>query len=255
MKKKLIIRDDDLSYFTNKKDLSYLYDEIWDSFPIHFAIVPKIGNVLGAVPLKILKNHKKDFYWIGENKELVLFLKQKIKQGKIKIWQHGFTHKNYGKFYELERKDEMQIYKDLKQGKEYLEKLFDIKIDTIVAPHDRFSKQAIKVVEKLGYKYVCRGYAPLKREIQWTNKEYLKSYFKIFRFWLKYKTKFRFAYVLNFGKHFEIFSYRIENLNKINIDSILNFHKGKVLCITTHYRNLDLSGREKLKYLINKWKK
>jgi len=115
---KLVIRDDDLSYYADPRYLDQLYSEIWDKSPIHFATVPNIGPVMGAIPIKQTKINK--YYKISENKKLVDFLKQKIKEGRVVIWQHGYSHKNYGNKFELERKDFNQIYKELKEGKEYL---------------------------------------------------------------------------------------------------------------------------------------
>lgn len=248
---KLIIRDDDLSHFANPNDLEGIYGGIWEKCPISFAVIPHVTTKGFETPLKVTKEN--NLFSIGKNRKLIVFLKKKIKEGKITIVQHGYSHRNYGKKFELERTDEEQIYKELKEGKEYLEKLFGIKINTLVAPHDRFSKSAINAAEKIGYKYICRAFAPLPREIQF-NLSYLTSFYKLFLFWMKHRKKYRYPYILNFGKHQEIYAYRPNEIIS-KIDLILNFHKkysNGVLCVTTHYRGMNIHTKELLVELINR---
>ncbi|MCA9496056.1 MAG: DUF2334 domain-containing protein [Nanoarchaeota archaeon] len=247
-----IIRDDDLSYFADPEHLESLYNGIWDKFPVCFSTIPKVYTKQLEVPIH--KEHKKDFYYIYENKKLVEFLKKKIKEGKVKIWLHGFTHRDVDGVFDLERRDYDAVYSDLKKGKEILERTFDIKIDTLVPPHDRLSKEAVNAIEDLGIKTICRGFAPLPREIQWDNKTYIDSYYKIFIFWIRYGRGLRYPIWLNFGKHYEIFSYRIQHITRDNLDKILKLHnvKGGIFCVTMHYRAISLYQQEMLKYIIKK---
>lgn len=246
----LIIRDDDLSFFSNPKKLKSYYQDIWDKIPIHFATIPRVGNVKGITPSEFLEEDK--IYPIDQNQPLITMLKQKIKEGKVKIWQHGFTHKNYGQKFELERTSDHQLWGDLKIGKDLLEKTFAVNIDTLVAPHDRFSKEAIKAAEYLGYKYLCRGLAPLPREIRWRDKRHRQNYFKLLRFYLRNGKGLRFPQILDFGGHQEIYSYRIGMINQQDFHKILNLHQGGVLCITVHHRMLNAEQIKVLKLIISK---
>lgn len=124
----------------------------------------------------------------------------------------------------------------------------------MVAPHDRFSKEAIEAAEKIGYEYICRGFSPLPREIQWNNPKYLISYSKLFLFLLKKGRKYRYPKILNFGKHKEIYSYRIQHINKNNMNKILKLHKNNVLYITNHYLNLNKKETEIIKEIIKRVK-
>jgi peptidoglycan/xylan/chitin deacetylase (PgdA/CDA1 family) len=248
----LIIRDDDLSYYSDPEEIERLFSDIWDNVPIYFAVVPKIGRVLGAIPLPEIAK-KEQFHFIGENKKLTKLLKKLIKEGKVKIVQHGYTHKNYASKFELERTDN-KLYHDLKKGKEYLEELFDVKIDSIVAPHDRFSKEAIKAIEKIGYKTIIRGIAPLPKEFQLFKKAYLKAIRKLIWFHIKHGIKYRYPKPLQFGKIKEIYSYRIEAINFLNVNKIISFHKNETLCIVTHYRTLNMKQKEFLQYIVKKVK-
>ncbi len=244
---KLIIRDDDLNYFSPIKKIERIYKGIWDKYPVHFAVIPNIYAVQGS---EIPENARpeKQYYKINENKRLVDFIKRKLKEKKIVIWQHGFTHRNYGDKFELERSDFNILYRELKQGKKILENTFKVKIDTLVAPHDRFSKQAILAAEKIGYKYICRGYSPLPREFI-LRKEYFINFTRLFLFWLKYKTELRYPYIMDFGRHKEIFSYRIQH---INVSRALSFVKNNngILGVTLHHITVTDELVKRLKEIV-----
>ncbi|MFA5776872.1 MAG: DUF2334 domain-containing protein [Parcubacteria group bacterium] len=249
---KLMLRDDDLSYFTKVSQIEFAYGDIWDRIPINFAVIPNVGLVSGAIPMQLCMENKNENYPIAMNKELVYFLKTKIKEGKVKIYQHGLTHKNYDGKFEMERRDLGILARELAEGKKLLEKAFNIEIDTIVAPHDRFSREAISAAEKVGYKYISRGMGPLPREIQF-NRIYLKSFLKI------YKNYFRnrnlcYPKILDFGKHKEIFNYRIQCITKKNIEDIIknsNLDDG-VLAITVHYRSINLHQKEMINFIVGR---
>jgi len=123
-----------------------------------------------------------------------------------------------------------------------------------VAPHDRFSKEAVLAAEQVGFKNICRSFSPLPREIQFFNLKYLISYTKLFFFWLFKGRKYRYPKILDFGNHKEIYSYRIQALNNKNIDQIIKSHKKKkgILSITTHYRTFRKKERDKLISILEK---
>lgn len=246
---KLIIRDDDLSYFAKPETLDPLYKDIWNICPISFAVVPFIYSGQRESPIQFRDTKK--LYPIGKNTKLVKFLKEKIAEGKVTIVQHGYSHKNYGSKFECERKDFKKVYEEIRKGKEYLEKLFGIEINCFVAPHDRLSKVAIKAIEKAEFKLICRAYSPLPREVQF-NVNYLKSYSKLVKFWFKYKTKYRYPYVLDFGNHKEAYSYRLDSSFIKNVNKIINFIKKNngLLCVTGHYRTISSHSKEVLKHLV-----
>ena len=241
---KLIIRDDDVSYFTDPKHLEHLYKDIWDKVPIHLAVIP---DIVPQGPVAPIEEQCYIHHDIEGNKELVKFIKKKIKQGKVKIWQHGYDHEDLGGKHECEREGI-----NIKEGKRQLTKLFNTKIKIFVAPHDRFSKKAVKVVESCKMD-ICRGFSPLPREFMFRHK-YFTNFLTHLIFWLKYKTKFRIPIWLDFGKHKELYSYRINHITYKNIDDIIERHKDGILCITVHHRSLSLEGIEKIKYILRRMK-
>lgn len=247
----LILRDDDLSYFAEPSHLESLFNGIWEHEPIHFATIPYVYTRQVETPLHI--HHEKEHYWIGDNEKLVEFLKEKIEEGKIKIWQHGFTHKDTNSLHELESRDKKKLYMNIKKGKEHLEKTFNITIDTMVAPHDRFSKEAIEVLEELGFKHICRGYSPLPRELNFDRKS-INSFYTLFKFYIKYRTHYRYPQMLTFNNHKEFFTYRVQHImkyrTKFQLQNLLKFHKDGYLGVVTHYRNMSRSQKEFIQLLL-----
>ena len=244
----MIIRDDDLSYFTRPEDLSRLYDGIWDHAPIHFSVIPYVYTRQRETPVDVVP--ARDNYWVGENKVLVTFLKKKIREGKVVIWQHGFTHRNYGAKFELERGDRHLITEELRHGNEHLERTFGVKVDTLVAPHDRFSKEAVLAAEDAGFTTISRCYAPLLREIQWRNYRYLQSYMRLVLFWLRHGTRRRYPKELDFGNHRELFSYRIEEIDEKNKNALLTFAGKGRFCVTMHHLTATKGQAQLLRSMI-----
>jgi peptidoglycan/xylan/chitin deacetylase (PgdA/CDA1 family) len=247
---KIILRDDDLNYFSKIERIKEIYEGIWDKHLIHFAAIPMIFTRQKDVPLII--KAEKDYYEISHNKKLIDFLKEKIKENKIAIWQHGFSHRIFGNKYELERNDEKKLFEELKRGKEILESAFEIKINTLVAPHDRFSKSAILAAEKIGYERICRDYSPLPREFI-PRKEYVNNFSSLLSFWLKHGIQYRYPRELDFGGHKELYFYRIEDFSETNYRKIIKFVQDNqgMLCITSHHLRMGDRILEMLKKIIS----
>lgn len=248
---KLIIRDDDTSYFTKPSHLEKIYQKIRDKTTIHIAVIPYVYVHQKQTPF--MGSYKRNNFWIWENKELIDFLNEKIKEKKVKILQHWLTHKDIiqGKKFELESKNYKAIYDSLKKWKKHLESIFDQKIDTLVAPHNRFSRQSIVAAENLQIKYINRWFAPLPREFRF-KKKYFHNFIKLSRFILKHWTKYVYPHTLDFGKHTEVFSYYMTKINKHNINKILSLHKEWTLCLSTHYRSFSLVDEEKINYILDR---
>lgn len=140
---KFAIRDDDTNYFTNPEKLESIYKDIWEICPISLAVVPFQGCTRsGALPEKYWTGNK--IFPINQNKALVNFLKEKIKENKISIMLHGYTHKDNANGFEFETSK--NLYKKVRAGKEYLEKIFKTKIRSFVPPHNILSDNGLRAV-------------------------------------------------------------------------------------------------------------
>lgn len=250
IREKVVLRDDDLSYFSSPETLEHLYGSLWEKVPIHFAAIPKIYSYQIEAPQDI--HQEKEYYSIAENGELVGYIRQKISEGKIKILQHGFTHRDYNKQYELERSGVEYLMKELTEGKRILEDTFQVTIDTIVAPHDRFSHDAIAAIEQIGYKYISRGFAPLPREISWQDSSRVRTCIKLYLYYLTHGRKLRYPEMVVLGNHTEIYNYRIEGQTKKSIDAVVENASGNgIIAITLHHRAFTVIQRELLHYLLD----
>lgn len=139
------IRDDDVSYFTRPEDLENIYENIWVKCPVSLSVIPLQASTKNKViPQKYWATDKT--FPIGENKQLVEFLKEKIKEKKISIMLHGYSHKDYENGHEFETGYDLEG--KAREGKKYLEKIFDIEIKTFVPPHNALSKKGLQAVIK-----------------------------------------------------------------------------------------------------------
>ena len=78
------ICDDDTNYFTKPQDLIDNYDEVWSICPISLSVVPfHTCTKSGAIPKEYWSGD--DVFLIGNNKELVRFLRGKIREDKVSI--------------------------------------------------------------------------------------------------------------------------------------------------------------------------
>lgn len=239
---KVILRDDDTCYFTKPEELEKAFGDIWDFAPISLAVTPFVGTV----NKKVIPNNfvfEKNSYPIGENKELVAYLKKLLNERKISITLHGYNHDDIGK--DPEFVAGKNLSEKVKEGKEYLEKLFDTKITTFVPPHNSFSKEGWEAVVKnrLNISGITnfRDFSRLKYPYYW--KIFIKKcFFKPF-------TGYTYPYVIDFKDHKEIPYYSLSSRSpfkkpKKALKSV--YKKNGVFCIATHYFSLQKKSEKNL---------
>lgn len=225
------IRDDDTNYFTEPEELVRIYGNIWDKCPISLSVVPfHTGAKTGAIPEKYWGSDK--IFPIGENKKLVEFLREKIKEGKICIMLHGYSHKDYQNGYEFEVGD--NLYSKVKEGKKYLEEIFGIEIKTFVPPHNSLSKEGFKAVIRNNLNIAnVHSFRLSKRPFSLNNViPFLKQKYYIWRY------KNSYPYVFHFRDHSELRCYGL--VPETTLESLINDfnfcyrHNGD-FCLATHY--------------------
>jgi len=159
------IRDDDTNFFTTPEDLEEAYSDIWDICPITIFIIPFVmGNWRFWIKERYFNYDKlnkskykydKKIYPIGENVELINFLKKKIKEGKLEIGIHGVNHKNtdeqflkstHGRIENAEFFTNQDFTNKLKNSKSYLEKLFNQKIRVFSPPQNLINSKGYESV-------------------------------------------------------------------------------------------------------------
>jgi hypothetical protein len=232
------IRDDDINYFTKPQELERLYYNIWDICPISLSIVPfHACTKSGAIPSEFWQGDK--IFPISKNRELIAFLKEKLKEGKICIMLHGYSHKNYENGYEFEAGE--NLYQKVKEGKEYLEELFGISITTFVPPHHVLSRPGIKVVVKNQLNIAdLSSLRPWKSTFE-TKRLYYLIINKKLQWENRNESKLIYPFPRRYNNHKEIGCYSLIPFTKL-ADLISGFDFAKKyngdFCLATHYWEL-----------------
>ena len=87
---KLAIRDDDMNFFTRVEDIEYVYQDI-SSFPVSFAVIPTVTDVSTLGKCSDTKGNQIP-RWVGDNEELISWLKKKLVENRVDVLLHGITH-------------------------------------------------------------------------------------------------------------------------------------------------------------------
>lgn len=173
-KKYICLRDDDTNYFTEPGELAYCYGDYWGKIPVTLATIPfahgserKILTVENqenkfvalrqweenATAEELSEYHH--IFPIGLNTELVKELKRMISIGKVEIAQHGVCHR-YTEF-GAEMVGESMGFCAIRDGKEYLEKVFGQPVKVFIPPSNTIDNVCVDYIDKLGMKLLCCG--------------------------------------------------------------------------------------------------
>ena len=229
----IIIRDNDVNYFTEPEILEELYNEVWQrNLTVYFGVIPfQKGEKSGHVPEKYWKSEK--IFSVDKNKELVDFMKRRIKEEKVKVILHGYHHNNRNEKPEFVGGE--NLIEKVRKGKEYLENLFSCKVEFFVPPHNEISKEGVRTAIKnnMGLFNIPDIFAQALSSIP--------GYIKHRIFGQKYKLPY--PYPLKFVKSFQIGCVSVyKNRNSKKIEKILNFYekfRNSTVCFAFHWWELN----------------
>jgi predicted deacetylase len=168
-----VIRDDDVSYFTEPHKLSTIYDNVWKrGFKVSFAIIPKVKAI--DDPL-VPPSHRGKLllHALIDNAELVNYLREKLNLQQIDISQHGFTHETINGIPEFSVNDQNEINERLLAGRNFLEQCFHIKNPVFIPPWDILSKKATNILRKENIAY-CQSEEKKYRRLWSSNASLMK---------------------------------------------------------------------------------
>jgi peptidoglycan/xylan/chitin deacetylase (PgdA/CDA1 family) len=251
---KFLIRDDDLNYFSTPTDIERWYADIFAlEIPVGFAAIPFVKPTSDVYPFFPREARTPDVekkeYLIQENAELVTYIK---KNPLIEILQHGCTHETLDGVYEYRKK--VGLIEDSIRGKEQLERAFGQRITVFAAPHDWIDTSGIRGIEAAQLNVIRGRGVGLRNWIpRW---QYLVIFLKMvfYRFPHYISTAPSvYPYVLNFGRHKEMCSYRLEDPD---VFDGLQYVKEKdgVFVVVVHVHTLTSEKKELLMRLIAKAK-
>ncbi len=158
--KSIVIRDDDVSYFTQPDTLSTLYAPLIErGLSVALSVIPDIACDVSLGPLngRFFHQHQIDHspfippefrgnsgsFPVSGNLELMEFLKN---TPQFEILQHGFRHTLHEGLPEGANRDKMQVEENLNASQKILLEGFGYAPDFFVPPWDTVSKQALEVL-------------------------------------------------------------------------------------------------------------
>lgn len=155
--RQVIIRDDDTSFFAEPSRLEAVYSPLWEQgIPICLAVIPaQRGDVLvrhrpglpfdRSIPPQY-RGHARAFP-LSDNTALCEFLNRLAQQGLVEICLHGYNHS----YLEYLNPDAEAIHQKLTDGlRDLRAALPDAHIETFIAPYDRMSPTAVRMVLEAG---------------------------------------------------------------------------------------------------------
>lgn len=240
---KFAIRDDDTSFFTNPEELIQAYDGIWDEVPISLSVVPFHGRMRTKAIPRDYWAESPELYPIGDNTELVACLREQISRGRISIMLHGYSHVDGPHGHEFLGGTELEH--KVREGKQYLERIFGTSVRAFVPPHNALSAAGYRGVIKAGLDIVQivhfrRGRRPFA----------LRNLPQLTRvLWAKFAWKHRYPYVLDFGSHREVAHRSLTpSVSFQSLADELEFcHRRRgVFVVATHYWELSQTTRDRL---------
>jgi len=157
----VVIRDDDVSYFTKPQCLEHIYRPLLElGLPINLAVIPIMHaqsydalQIQGCSalndPVKPIKYDKKYLMLVGENVDLVDF----VKQHNFEVLQHGLMHEKFQRssmfIPEFCINNAVELQRRAELGIKILSKTFGKSPRFFVPPWDVLSKQGYDVISKL----------------------------------------------------------------------------------------------------------
>ncbi len=248
---KVILRDDDTCYYTKVDELEKAFDDL--GVPVTLSVIPFACYAHADTYPFINGMPKSDRSYepIGNNTELVEYLKQNIENSRYQIAIHGFHHE-YFKCGDTWKEETMfcqlsEQRKLLLEGKEYLEDCFEIKITEYVAPSNAVSEKIRTVLDETGLNTNSITGKRISRSFSF---RYLLCYLKKQLYDLLYKEKY--CGVMKYKNHKEIAMFEFLTVN--NIMKQYNYCKKHNfdLVLFTHYWDLNNNNakKEELKKFI-----
>jgi peptidoglycan/xylan/chitin deacetylase (PgdA/CDA1 family) len=140
------IRDDDVSYFTPAESLETVYQPAFRrGVPVSFAVVPfqsPTGNAWSP------RGDGAEAFPLGDNPELVRWLKQKVELGLAQILLHGCYHRYPNGVPEFATPDDHA--EKLEKGRRHLEQVFGQTPRVFVPPSNALSASGLRAVKQGG---------------------------------------------------------------------------------------------------------
>ena len=247
---KFAIRDDDISFFTTPEDLDAISHSL-KGIPISLSVVPYTVSMHKSVyPYGEKQDNGIIEYDIANNKELILYLKEQIKQKKYEILLHGINHQykeiDGAWISEMKWRSKNDLVINVRKAKEHLEGLFDCTIRTFAAPSNVIDKNGIQAIEESGLNF--------SGIIKFNDREINPLYIKNFLYRWAYRLFMGVQYggVLTYKQHKELAVYPANSYERLVKEYQLCKKRNNPFIIYTHswYLMQNKSNRELLERMV-----
>jgi len=159
------IRDDDINFFTKPEELAANYSQVWDECPISLAVTPFQAGYPVWVSAKSSPTNPAEVFPLGDNRELVEFLRDGCAFGRFSIMLHGYHHNIPSGRPEFQ--EGAALAAKAREGKAYLERLLGTKITCFTPPHNALSREGIDAVVAAGLNIVgIQSFRPGRRTLR-----------------------------------------------------------------------------------------
>lgn len=153
--KRVLIRDDDLCFFSDPERVDEIYGFALDAgLPVNFSVIPKVdanartnskdfgpGTFEPFIPAEY--QGREEYFSVLDNPALTGYLRGKRT---VEILQHGFCHGGAPGRYEFELPDRGSAAEKLEAGSAILRETFGATPTTFVAPQDKYSQAAFREI-------------------------------------------------------------------------------------------------------------
>jgi len=177
-----LLRDDDLSFFTEPHTLKTLWSDAWkNGFVVSFSVLPRIAcNIESGrhtarlskttlmVPPNVRGSDSK--MTLTENPRIVRYLLDLMKDGKANLILHGYTHERIDNKPEFAIANRSELENRLEEAQKIFQAAFGRRAAVFVPPWDTISREAWEILSRR-HMGICRRFP------QFWN-EYLQSFFK-----------------------------------------------------------------------------
>ena len=236
------IRDDDTSFFTRPEQLERVYGRYWGRIPISLAVVPVHASTRSkAIPPGHWQGDRE--FPLGENTELLAFLRRKVSIGHVSILLHGYSHQNFPSGYEFEAAPALEHR--LARARGYLEALFGRPIRTFVPPHNALSRRGLRAVDAAGLDVLGSFYSFRPDRKPW-GLDTLRNYLLITdhrrRTGRSRRERLIYPWPLRYNRHAEFGCQPL--VPRTTLDELLTQFEearrfGGDFCLATHYWEID----------------
>jgi len=194
--KYVVLRDDDISYFTRVDWLERLYEPLLErGLPFALSVIPRVRADVSDPPPENADGKyqcygfasfippsfrgKRESFDVGENQALLNFL---TANPQVEVVQHGYAHEVLNGFREFEVAWRDEVEYRVRVGKELLQKAFGVAPRFFVPPWDTLSLQAVSILRHyfsgvsltaFSHRIVPRYIAPKFLIKKWLGRDFL----------------------------------------------------------------------------------